>query len=146
MRYLIDANIVLYGVNSDSPQHARARRFIDNQRRQATAWCTTWLIVYEFLRVATHRSVFAKPLSVRQAIAFIKPLIESESVLLLSETDQHLRELNSVVAEVPDLSGSVFHDVHTAVLMREHGVSEIITADQDFKRIPFLTVTNPVAD
>jgi predicted nucleic acid-binding protein len=31
-----------------------------------------------------------------------------------------------------------------AVLMREHGVGEIMTADTDFRKFPFLTVTDPV--
>jgi len=37
------------------------------------------------------------------------------------------------------------HDVHTAVLMREHGIREICTRDTDFHRFPFLKVIDPVA-
>ena len=33
---------------------------------------------------------------------------------------------------------------HTATLMREHGVTEIMTADVDFRKFTFLTVTDPV--
>lgn len=36
------------------------------------------------------------------------------------------------------------HDVHTAVLMREHGVSRICTRDVHFRRFPFLTVIDPL--
>jgi predicted nucleic acid-binding protein len=46
--------------------------------------------------------------------------------------------------EVGDLRGNVLHDVHTAVLMREHGVQEIVTADAAFREFSFLKVTNPV--
>ena len=38
------------------------------------------------------------------------------------------------------------HDLHTATLMREHGVSEIRTADADFHQFAFLDVINPLAD
>jgi len=41
-------------------------------------------------------------------------------------------------------SGNLFHDLHPAVLMREHGVARIMTADSDFRKFPFLIVTNPV--
>jgi predicted nucleic acid-binding protein len=34
-------------------------------------------------------------------------------------------------------------DAHIAALLIEHGVDEIITADEDFRRFPGLKVTNP---
>lgn len=36
------------------------------------------------------------------------------------------------------------HDLHTAVLMREHDISRICTRDSDFRRFPFLMVIDPV--
>ena len=35
------------------------------------------------------------------------------------------------------------HDLHIAVLMREHGVERICTLDSVFRRFPFLTVVDP---
>ena len=34
------------------------------------------------------------------------------------------------------LRGNLFHDLHTAVAMRENGVSRICTRDTDFHRFP----------
>ena len=48
------------------------------------------------------------------------------------------------MSELPDLRGNVMHDLHTAVLMREHGVSRICTRDSDFRHFPFLTIIDPV--
>lgn len=53
--------------------------------------------------------------------------------------------LADTLATVPDLRGNVPHDVHTAVLMREHGISRIRTRDSDFRRFPFLTVIDPLS-
>jgi predicted nucleic acid-binding protein len=36
------------------------------------------------------------------------------------------------------------HDLHTAVLMREHGISRIVTRDADFRRFRFLDVVDPL--
>ena len=47
--------------------------------------------------------------------------------------------------EPVDRHGNLFHDIHTAVLAREHGVPEIVTADTDFLQFSFVRVTNPVA-
>ena len=49
------------------------------------------------------------------------------------------------LSELPDLRGNVMHDVHTAVLMREHGISRICTRDTAFRRFPFLTVVDPLS-
>ena len=40
--------------------------------------------------------------------------------------------------------GNQMYDLHTAVLMREHGVSRICTRDTGFHRFPFLTVVDPL--
>ena len=36
------------------------------------------------------------------------------------------------------------HNLHIAALMREHGVTEIRTADTDFHQFKFLQVVNPL--
>ena len=40
----------------------------------------------------------------------------------------------------------MLHDLHTAVLKREHGISRICTRDRDFERFPFLTVVDPLSE
>ena len=40
--------------------------------------------------------------------------------------------------------GNLIHDFHTAVLMREHGLSRIYTRDTDFHRFPFLQPIDPL--
>ena len=49
-----------------------------------------------------------------------------------------------MVRELPDIRGDQMHEMHTAVLMREHRVSRIWTRDTDFHRFPFLTVVDPL--
>jgi uncharacterized protein len=144
MRFLIDTNILLHAANSGSPFHRAAREFLQSHLRDRTPWCCTWPIVYEFLRVSTHRRVFPKPLKPDQALDFISAFVDLEEVAMLTPTDRHFAVLKSVVAEVSAASGNLFHDIHTATLMREHGVPEIATADADFLRFGFLRVFNPL--
>jgi predicted nucleic acid-binding protein len=107
-------------------------------------WALTWPIVHEFLRVATHARVFPQPLNARQALDFLSPLLESDLVSLLSPTERHRRVMTETTSEFGAPAGNLFHDLHTAVLMREHGVSEIMTADTDFRKFSFLVVVNPI--
>jgi len=144
MRFLVDTNILLHAVNTSAPENEAARRFFHDTAVRATPWRLTWSIIYEFLRVSTHHQVFTKPLDANRAWGFIESLLQSEMVGILQPTDRHSVVLRQTLAEHPAMAGNLFHDFHAAVLMREHGVSEIITADTDFLQFRFLKVNNPI--
>ena len=101
-------------------------------------------VIYEFLRIATHPRVFRRPLTAAQALAFLDPTLESDLVTVLGPTPRHESLMRTTIRECGRPTGNFFHDLHTAVLMREHGVPEIMTEDNDFRKFPFLTVTNPI--
>ena len=144
MRFLIDTNILVHAANLGSPEHGAAHRFLQAQLESRNPWCTTWPILYEFLRVATHSRVFPKPLKPRQALDFIANLVSRDEVAILGATGRHMEVLEGVVGGLAHPAGNLFHDIHTATLMREHGVPEIVTADTDFLQFIFLRVTNPL--
>ena len=144
MRFLVDTNVLTYAVNRDCDEYRAAARALGRWLAEAVPWAVTWGVVYEFLRVATHPQVFRRPLTADRALAFLDPILTSEVVTVLGPTPRHETLLRATVRQVGRPAGNLFHDLHTAVIMREHGVSEIMTADSDFRKFPFLTVTDPV--
>ena len=104
----------------------------------------TWNICYEFLRITTHARAPASPWTASEARGFLETLLGSPGFDLLVATPRHAAILAQVVREVPETGGNLFHDLHTAVLMREHGVSRICTRDTDFRRFPFVSVVDPL--
>lgn len=144
MRFLVDSNILVYAANRDCEEHAGALTAVEGWLSGPVSWVLTWGIIYEFLRVATHPRIFRRPLTARQALAFLDPLLTSDLVTVLGPTPRHESLMRTTVREFGRPAGNIFHDLHTAVLMREHGVPEIMTGDEDFRRFPFLIVTNPV--
>lgn len=144
MRFLVDTNILAYAVNRDCEEHGAAVRVLEGWLSEPVPWAITWSIVYEFLRVVTHPRIFRRPLSADQALTFLTPLLASDVVTVLEPTPRHEVLLRSTVRELGKPAGNLFHDLHTAVAMREHGIVEIMTADGDFRKFPFLTVTNPL--
>lgn len=144
MRFLVDTNILAYAVNRDCAEHPAAVEAIEGWLSASVPWAVTWGIAYEFLRLVTHPRVFRRPLTAAQAVEFLDPLFASDLVSVLCATERHEALLRLTVRELGHPTGNLFHDLHTAVLMREHGVSEIMTADTDFRKFSFLTVTNPV--
>ncbi len=142
--FVVDTNLLLYAVNPDSPDHTRARGLLEEWRAGERSWFLTWGIVYEFLRVSTHARVFPRPLDLPTAHAWLAALLAGPGVSLLVETERHDDVLGEQIAAHPRLRGNPVHDLHTAVLMKEHGVGEIRTADSDFHQFGFLTVVNPL--
>lgn len=142
--FVVDTNLLLYAVNPDSDDHIRARALLEEWRSGDESWFLSWGIVYEFLRVSTHGSVFPRPLELPAARAWLEALLASPRSSLLVETDRHREVLGELIAENPRLRGNPVHDLHTATLMREHGIAEIRTADTDFHQFAFLKVVNPL--
>jgi toxin-antitoxin system PIN domain toxin len=143
--FVVDTNILVYAADEDSPFHARCFEALEEWRNQASAWYSTWGIVYEFLRVTTHPRIFRTPWSASRAWNFIEAVLASPSLGILIPTERHPEVVAEVMKEVPHLSGNLMYGLQTAVLMREHGIKRIYTRDMDFHRFHFLEPVDPVA-
>ncbi len=141
---VVDTNVLIYAADASSPFHSACHRWLETRRTGVGAWFMTWSIVYEFLRVSTHPRVMRRPWSAAEAWQFVSALTASPGLSILVATDRHGEVAAQVIEEIPHLAGNLFHDVHTAVLMREHGVRQICTRDADFHRFPFLEVVDPL--
>jgi len=84
-----------------------------------------------------------RPLSFNESWEFIEALRALSSFGIMMETDRHPEIVRELAREYPEMSGTRFHDLHLAAVMREHGITEIRTADADFHQFKFLRVTNP---
>jgi uncharacterized protein len=142
---VIDTSILLYAANRTSEFHKACKECLDKRREGSSPWYLSWPICYEFLRVITHPATVAKPWTLTSGWRFLEPLIDCPSAHLLSATPRHEAVLTEVISEIPHLRGNILHDLHTAVLMREHGIRDIYTRDVDFHRFPFVKVIDPVA-
>jgi hypothetical protein len=142
--FVVDTNLLIYAANVNFPGRQRMRSLFGQWSSSGEAWYATWSIIYEFLRVMTHPSVFAHPLTFADAWSFIESLRAAPSFGILVETDHHADVVRDLTREYPRLSGNRLHDLHIAALMREHGVAEIRTADIGFHEFKFLRVVNPL--
>ena len=140
----VDTNVLVYAADIDSPHHGACRDWLERRRVRPDAWYATWPILYEFLRVTTHPRVMRRPWRMRSAWGFVTALLASPGLSVLAATTRHEDVASEVIAEMPELSGNLVHDAHTAILMREHGVRQICTRDTDFHRFPFLEVIDPL--
>jgi hypothetical protein len=141
---VVDTNVLVYAADGDSPFHDACRKWLEQKRAGPDAWYATWPILYEFLRVTTHPRVMRRPWSLAGSWDFIAALFESSGFDVLIPTDRHSQVLSEMIVEFPHLAGNIIHDMHTVVLLREHGVGRVCTRDTDFNQFGFLRVVDPV--
>lgn len=142
--FVIDTNVLLYSADADSEFHPPCRALIEKSRSQEAPWFLTWGICYEFLRVSTHRRVYRNPWTSQAAWQFMEQLLACPSLSILTATRRHEAVLGQCLVELPEARGNLMHDLHIAVLMREHGISRIVTRDTDFHRFDYLEVIDPL--
>ena len=141
----LDTNILIYARRQESPHHAPARKLLRQLAEGDEPWAIAWPCVYEFLRVITHPRVFDPPTEMEVALEDLASLLDSPSLVLLGEGPVHVAHLERAVSE-GGATGNLVHDAHIAALVVEHGVSELWTADKDFRRFPGIAIRDPFSE
>ena len=141
MSYSVDANILLYASDTSSPWHERAARFLAACTVRPELFCLAWPTLMAYLRIATHSSIFAAPLSPREAEANVESLLALPRVRVLGEGDGFWSAYRAV-AGTP-VRGNLVPDAHLAALLLEHGVDLLYSRDRDFLKFPTLRVEDP---
>ncbi|MBI1948929.1 MAG: PIN domain-containing protein [Deltaproteobacteria bacterium] len=141
--FCVDTNVLLYALNPDVGEHQACWRLLERLRAQRAPWFTTWGILYEVLRVSTHPRVFTEPLAPSKAWSFVESILASPGLQILTHTERHAAVAAEVLKDA-DVRGNAYFDAQVAVLMREHGVSRILTRDVGFHRFRFLDVIDPL--
>lgn len=139
----VDSNVLVYAHREDAPLHEPAGARIAELAEGQAPWAIPWPCIHEFLAIVTHPRIYSPPTPLGKAIEQIDAWLESPSLVLLSETEDYWSELRLIVA-TGRVSGPQIHDARVAALCKEHGVTELWTADRDFGRFPGLRVRNPL--
>lgn len=138
----VDTSVLVYARVAASRHHTRARTLLGELAQGAVAWAIAWPCIYEFLRVVTHTRIYHPPLPSDVALESVRSLLNSPSLMLLSETPLHAAILDQVVRQ-SGATGNLIHDAYIVALCLEHGVTELVTGDRDFTRFSGLRVVNP---
>ena len=142
MTVLIDANLLLYAYDTDSPWHDAARRWLEKQLSSGSPVRLALVTLLAFVRLASDPRVFARPLSAADACAIVDSWLAVPSVRLLSPGPRGWRHLGDICTNAR-ARGALVMDAHLAALAREHG-AVIATSDRDFRRFSGIETTNPL--
>jgi uncharacterized protein len=139
----VDTNILIYAHREDAPFHDAAAQAMTRLAEGAAAWSILWPCLHEFLGIITHPRIYKTPTPLAAALEQVDVWLESPTLVLLTESEQHWPMLRSLVI-AGRVTGPRIHDARIAALCRQHGVREFWTADRDFSRFPDLPVANPL--
>lgn len=139
----IDTNILVYAHREDSAWHEPADRCVSGAAESGAPWAIPWPCIHEFLAIVTHPRIYDPPTPLGHALEQVSCWLEVSTLVMLSETARHWPSLREVL-QASRIAGPQIHDARIAALCRQHGVTELWTADRDYGRFAGVKYKNPL--
>ena len=140
---LVDANLLLYSVDTASRLHGRAREWLRAQLNGAHRVGLPWQSLGGFLRIATNPRVLPSPLPPVVAWQQVEVWLSAPAAWV-PEPGQGYAELLGDLIVRHEVSGNLVPDAQLAALALEHGLT-VCSADTDFARFREVGWLNPLA-
>jgi uncharacterized protein len=129
---IVDANVLLYAVNSASEHHQASRRWLDRALSGGDTVGLAWVPLLAFLRLTTKPGLFPSPLRPEQATDQITAWCGAPGAVVVGPTPRHGDVLAGLLGQV-GTGGNLVNDAHLAALAIEHRAG-IVSYDTDFGR------------
>ena len=140
---VLDANLLLYAYDSASPQHAKARAWIERVFSGTDSIGLPGQTIGAFLRIMTNVGLPGDRFSLTEAVQIVDRWLEQPNLRLLLPGDDHWVCLRQMIVE-GQASGPLVTDAQLAAVTIEHG-GVLHTTDRDFARFPGLRWRNPLS-
>jgi len=139
----VDTSLLAYAINRHVREHGRAAAVLESLVNGDAPWALPWLVVHEFLARVTHPHAVYRVLQPADAWSFVSEILDSPGVRTLGPTPRHAEVIAEVLGFAPP-GERLTAGFELAVVLREHGVREVLSADRALRRFRFLTVRDPV--
>lgn len=140
---LVDANLLIYAVDSASPHNAAASEWLESVLNGDRRVGFPWQTIGAFLRITTDPRVTTNPLRGEAAWAYIDQWLSAGPSWIPPATQSTAAVLATMIAQMP-VTGSLVPDAQLAALAIEHGLV-VYSADTDFGRFAEVRWHNPLA-
>lgn len=138
---IVDANVLLYAVDSASLFHVAASKWLTEALNGPTRVGLPWASLLAFQRIATHPRASAHPLTPVDAWACVTDWLAAPQAWIPEPGLAHAAILEGLIVR-GDLRGNLIPDAHLAALAIENGVG-ICSFDSDFARFDGLAWVRP---
>ena len=139
---LVDANVLLYSVDEDSPFHVPARDWLTGALNGTVRVGIPWQSIWAFVRISTNPRALTAPLTPAEAWEHVTDWLDAPASWIPGPGRGHREILRSLLVD-KDLRAGLVTDAVLAAICVEHGLS-VVSADSDFARFPEITWINPM--
>jgi toxin-antitoxin system PIN domain toxin len=140
---LVDANVLLYSLDENSPFHVRTRDWMVSALNGPQRVGIPWMSLWAFIRIVTNPRALAQPLMPSAAWDYVQAWLDAPATWIPAPGRGHREILGSLLVQ-HDLRAGRVTDAALAAICIEHGLT-MISADSDFARFPQIDWINPVA-
>ena len=140
---LVDANLLVYAHVSSTPEHAKARAWLDGCLNGVAPVGLPWASLLGFLRLVTNPRIFRRPARASEAWAQVESWLDTDTAWIPQPTERH-REIFGALMGRPFVQANLVPDAHLAALATEHGLL-LCSSDADFAKFKGLRWENPIA-
>lgn len=138
---IVDLNILLYAVNENAAHHTAVLKWWEG----AVGGHVTlgyWVVLLDFLRLATNPTVFPNPIDIETAGRKIDTWASLDTTRIVHAKEEHWDVLRSLLADC-GAAGNLTTDAHLVALAISRG-AVLVSRDDDFARLRGLRWENPI--
>lgn len=140
---LVDANLLLYPVDSSSAFHRPAATWLESALNGAQRVALPWQSLTAFLRISTNPRAWNHPLEPRTAADVVADWLGAGPVWTPEPGPGYAEILLGLLGKY-QLQGNLVTDAQLAALAIEYGLA-VYSADTDFARFTELRWVNPIS-
>jgi toxin-antitoxin system PIN domain toxin len=140
---LIDANVLLYAVDSSNAFHRVASTWLESVLSGAQRVALPWQSLTAFLRMSTNPRAWDHPLDPQTAADLVADWLNARPVWIPEPGPGYAEILLGLLGKY-QVRGNLVTDAQLAALAIEHGLA-VYSEDTDFARITELTWVNPIS-
>ena len=138
---LVDTNLLVYAWNEASPEHARARPWLEERVNGVGGVGLPWATLSGFVRLVTNPRIFTAAIPVSRAWNLVEGWLAEPAVFTPEPADRYPTILAGLMTQVS--RSELVPDAHLAALAIEYGLT-LQTTDRDFARFTGLKWANPL--
>lgn len=139
---LVDANVLIYAIDADSPHHASARAWLEKTLSGTTPLGLAWIVILAFLRLTTRSGILRNPLPPERAMAYVDEWLAQPYVRAVGPGEGHWTILRKLLRD-SGTAGNLTSDAQLAAVALELGAS-VCSTDGDFERFAGVERVNPL--
>ncbi len=139
---LVDANLLVYAVVKEMPQHAAAKTWLDGRINDFAPVGLPWPSLLAFLRLTSNPRIFSQPLDLDAAWDIVQGWLACPKVWVPKETEDHAAIVRHLL-HFATPGANLVPDLHLAALALGHGLI-VCSTDADFARFKPVRWENPL--